>query len=99
MVLASHYVIKNICLILEQEDMDNVNAALDKFSKRYVDDLELHLLYNEFLKYLETRNKEDLVKIKAALVKLMVARKTETSGGSKLWFKNVRPGTVRRVDV
>jgi hypothetical protein len=99
MVLASHYVIKSISIVLEKKDLTESEDVCDKFSRRYVGDEELQRICNDFKSYLSTRDDEELEKIKLALKKLKDVRKRETSGGTRLWYKDRRPGVMQLIRI
>ncbi|MBN2014837.1 MAG: hypothetical protein JW778_06620 [Candidatus Altiarchaeota archaeon] len=99
MVLASHYVIKSISIVLEKKDLADTEAVFEKFSSRYSEDRDLQKICDNFRAYLGTRNREELEKIKKTLERLNEARKKESVGGTKLWFKDRRPGTMQLIKV
>lgn len=99
MVLASHYVIKSISIVLEKQDIPKGTEVCNKFSKRYSEDADLQRIFNEFKAYLETRDDGELKKIKTALKRLTSIRKSETSGGTRLWYKDRRPGLMQLVKI
>ena len=99
MVTASHYVIKNMSMVLESRDLVETNEMFKKFSVRYSDDIKLMCICNEYSKYLKSRDPEKLDEIKSALERLKVTRKRETSGGTRLWFKDRRPGVMQLIKI
>lgn len=99
MVLASHYVIKSISIILEKRDLAESEAVIEKFSSRYYEDKELQKICDDFKAYLATRNKEELSKIKKTVERLNAVRKKERMGGTRLWFKDRRPGTMQLIKI
>jgi len=99
MVLASHYVIKSISIVLEKKDIAQSQELCEKFSKRYFDDMELQNICNDIRSYLKTRDKKELEKIKSLLKKLKSVRKRETSGGARLWYKDRRPGVMQLIKI
>jgi len=99
MVLASHYVIKNMFRVLESRDVVEAKEIFKKFSVRYSDDTKLVRIYNEYSKYLKSRDPEKLDEIKSTLNRLKDIRKRETSGGTRLWFKDRRPGVMQLIKI
>lgn len=95
-LLASHFVIEDIRISLKEKDMEESQKVFEKFYQRYFNDIELKKIYNEFimlnLKVGKLKPKpKNLTQILESLEKLRNSRKVITSGGSDLWFKDVRP--------
>jgi len=99
MVLASHYVIKSISIVLEKKDITESQELCEKFSKRYFNDRELQNICKDFRSYLKTRDSDELERIKSTLNRLKDIRKRETSGGTRLWFKDRRPGVMQLIKI
>ncbi len=99
MVFASHYVIKNILRVLERKDITGGTELCEKFSSRYSEDRELLDVCSEFKSYLKTRDSKKLEKIKSTLRELKDIRERETSGGTRLWLKDRRPGVMQLIRI
>ena len=83
-MIASHYIIEEI--LNSWDEKDKLKENLEKFSKRYPEDKELHEIYKEFMelskKEEKDKDKENLKKIKVKLEKLKERRAIITHGGS-----------------
>ena len=99
MITASHYVIKNISVVLETKDLIDAREVFEKFSTRYSADRELQEIWDEFREYLQSMEDEKLDNIKSTLEKLKNIRRLETSGGTDIWFTGTRPGIAQLVKV
>ena len=87
---ASQYIIKNICAILDrlneierehytdESEGCEIKDALEKFSFPYLEDNELQSICDEFMRYLENRDKDLVNRITKDLEELVYIRRLET---------------------
>ena len=99
MITASPYVIKNMSKVLEKKDLIETKEVFEKFLMRYENDEELRVICDDFMRYISTRDREMLSKIRSELEELKNTRRLETIGSTELWYKNRRPGIMQSVVV
>lgn len=90
MVVASHYVFKDMKRLLEVGDMERLRDTTSRYCELYSEDAELQELSGKINKYLLSGNKEALEGLRSEIIELARRRQLETSGGSILWFKGRR---------
>ena len=90
MIIASHYVIRDIYNILEREGPVKGRKIIEKFIARYTNDQELKGIYDKYREYLISEDPEKLEDIKKDLMNLINIRQCESHGGSRLWFESRR---------
>jgi len=86
MVLASHYVLKDILNLLEREKHERLKELCMIYLGRYAEGKELIEVFDSILKHLdstERSNAEDLTK---RLTNLISARRMEVPEESKIYF-------------
>jgi len=93
MIIASHYVMRDILRTLEQ-DPEGGKKVFEKYVARYSKDKELLDVYNLYLEYLTNKKEETLSKVKNMLKDLISSRKSGImgSGSGTLLLKERRPG-------
>jgi len=94
MILASHYVIKEIRRMLEVYNGAGVKERCEKFSRRYAYDKELKNICDKLEHAVESRDEKWIERLVNELKKLENIRKIETSGASELWLRERRPKGV-----
>ncbi len=90
MVLASHYIFMDVLSLLERNRTERLEEVCTGYSKRYSDDDEFQELISIILTALEDSNNGVLDELKPRIRNAIASRRIETSGGTKLWFKNRR---------
>lgn len=90
MVLASHYIFMDVLSLLERNRTERLEEVCTCYTKRYSDDDEFQELISLILVALENNNNGVLDELKPRIRDAIASRKIETSGSTKLWFKNRR---------
>lgn len=93
-MLASHYVLKHIYLLLKKEDLGGAEELFDKFTSRYANDTELIKLGKEFSKALKAGDEKQINEVYVKLKRMINARRIGrgSGGASTLPMKGRRPG-------
>jgi hypothetical protein len=94
MILASHYVVKDVLLVLKSGDPEEIKKSCAMFSGRYKDDKELVSLCNQTFEIMEKNRKfkEDpkFKDIESKFKELERTRVTADGSSSGLWYSDRR---------
>lgn len=100
MVKASPYVIRNISMVLENEDFEEAKELCEKFSARYADDVELISICERYKEYQESRDMAILDELKTSLERLKSKRTSGVPDAAMPWIKDSRrPPSVNALNV
>jgi hypothetical protein len=88
MILSSHYVIKDVMHTVQRGDAEEIRKACEKYSGRYRHDDAFCGICNALMdeELSEKEQQETLTKLQD----LLSVRKTDSSGGTGLWFTDRR---------
>jgi len=87
MVVASHYIFRDVLDLISRDRMDRLEEVCDGYSRRYQDDQEFQQVCGWISRYMHSdKNNGELEHIRDRLQELIKIRRLEVSGGSKLWF-------------
>lgn len=87
-MLASHWIPKK--LLKSMDNLKTLESLAKKFLQHYKDDEELVNVCNEIKKYVKKPTNKKRKEIEMKLKKLIGVRKIGGSGGTGLWYKDVR---------
>ena len=94
MIIASHYVVKDLLLIMKSGDAEEIRKSCAMFSGRYKDDKELVSLCNQALGIIEKKKKfkedKDFKDIESKFEELERTRVTADGSSSGLWYSDRR---------
>jgi len=90
MVTASHYILRDVLSLMERDRTERLEEVCSCYAKRYSSDEEFQELVSQILLGLETDDNGILEGLKPKISELITTRKIETSGGTKLWFRDRR---------
>ncbi len=97
MIIANHYIIREILYMLRTGDNAKIIEICEKFSKRYTNDKKFKNLCDALKDAVSSKDGKRIEKIKKDLKRLENIRGFETSGGTELWFKGRRPAGIHIV--
>jgi len=87
MVVASHYIFRDVLDLISRERIDRLEEVCDGYSRRYQDDQEFQEVCDWVNRYLHSdKSNGELNHIKERLGELIKIRRLEVSGGNRLWF-------------
>ena len=89
MAIASYFIFKDILDSIEHDDQDILEKCRI-FMERYPDDRELTDICNRISENMETKDTEQIERIKEDLRELINSRHIEASGGTHLWYRERR---------
>jgi hypothetical protein len=94
MLIASHYVVKDLLLVFQSGKAEEIKKSCKMFSDRYKDDKELVALCNQALEAIEKNKKfaEDkkFKDVEAKFKELEQTRVTADATGHGLWYSDRR---------
>lgn len=97
MIVASHYVIKDLLLVLQSGNSEEIKKSCTMFSSRYKDDKELNTLCKEVVELIEKNKKfsEDpkFKNIVSKFKELEHFRVTADASSHGLWYSERRSKT------
>ncbi|MBU4341560.1 MAG: hypothetical protein KKB24_00960 [Candidatus Altiarchaeota archaeon] len=85
MVLASHYVLKDVLNLLEREKHGRLEEVCTIYRDRYTEDEELLEVFDSILKHISS-GESDPETLMKRLTDLISVRRMEVSGDSKGYF-------------
>jgi hypothetical protein len=85
---ASHWIPQE--LLESIDDLEKLELLAKKFSKHYPNDRELVGVCREIKRYVKKPGRVEKKEIKSKLERLVKLRQIGGSGGTGLWYKNVR---------
>ena len=94
MIIASHYVVKDLLLVLQSGNADEIKKSCKMFSERYKDDKELIALCSQACEIVEKNKKfkDDATfkGIEAKFKELEQTRITSDASSQGLWYSDRR---------
>ena len=89
MILSSHYVIKDVMHTIQRGDAGEIRKACEKYAGRYQHDEAFVGICNALME-VEELNEKDQQETLTKLQDLLSVRKVDSSGGTGLWFSDLR---------
>lgn len=86
MVLASHYVLKDVLNLLERGKHERLEELCTIYWDRYAEDKELLEVFDSILKHLDSTEKSNAEDMAKRLTNLISARRMEVSRDSNMYF-------------
>lgn len=87
MVVASHYVFKDMKRLLDRGDTEGLRDATNRYREIYCEDAELQELSERIKEHLLSENWKSLEELRGEIRELERMRQLQTSGGSRVWFR------------
>jgi len=87
MVLASHYIIKDVLNLLESGKKDRLEEVCNIYRNRYREDEELLDVFDSVLSHITSEVETDPETLRNKLSELVASRRMEISGGRRLYAK------------
>jgi hypothetical protein len=94
MIIASHYVVKDLLLVFQSGDAEEIRKSCRMFSDRYKDDKELVALCNQAVEIMDKNKKfkddKKFKDIESKFKELERTRVTSDASSQGLWYSDRR---------